>query len=714
MKLKSNCENKYFQILSQTNKNIPVIVSLLLIIKANVLKNEIFYLFAIFFRFLGLLIICGYYNSSSSSSIEGITISNFFRSFCFYGLIEKVKISNLTYLALSIVIFFLLIIIIFFYLKIIHDIKNKNKLEKISIFKIQIIVDHLIFLFFPYIIEFLSFIFYIEFNGDKFIIKKSLSSFLNMIIVFLNGISIIGYNIQSFFYILSINSPFDDTNDEIKFKYGRNKIIIISILQNIIIIESLVLYLNNNNLMIYTITINILLLIIFLILYLYYRNDFNYNTNTNYLINILSIFCFFSIIFEMISYFVGYTIESYVTLFFYTICKLIITLGFEYILNNIYEDKMINLLTDEIFKIFNDKNITENQKYNCFYYFIEMIKKIKDNKDNGNTEKLVDVILLHQSKCHHVECKCKYIEIFPYGKKYIDEYIKNLLERINFLFESTFVELDYLKNYDLVLLLSEHYYNYKNNPIFSYSMIQTVLLFNIKSLNINQILILYSALYKYIVKCNDIYENDFWDKNSEEMEKQMLERTKIKFFKSIFINYKYLMKVKKILYKYSNDILQLVKYKENMEETIQLVKDENNDIIKIESSFLTLKNVNNIKNILLGEFILKDNLLKYIRKLDANKIPIEMIYKSVLFSELFLCGKVPDEIMSLVLSINSDINSFFKKIEQNILLTLEEIFKKKSYDEIKVSNANDGDKFNNKDNLEEVSVDIESNIEIII
>ena len=416
----------------------------------------------------------------------------------------------------------------------------------------------------------------------------------------------------------------------------------------------------------------------------------------------------------MISYFVGYTIESYVTLFFYTICKLIITLGFEYILNNIYEDKMINLLTDEIFKIFNDKNITENQKYNCFYYFIEMIKKIKDNKDNVNTEKLVDVILLHQSKCHHVECKCKYIEIFPYGKKYIDEYIKNLLERINFLFESTFVELDYLKNYDLVLLLSEHYYNYKNNPIFSYSMIQTVLLFNIKSLNINQILILYSALYKYIVKCNDIYENDFWDKNSEEMEKQMLERTKIKFFKSIFINYKYLMKVKKILYKYSNDILQLVKYKENMEETIQLVKDENNDIIKIESSFLTLKNVNNIKNILLGEFILKDNLLKYIRKLDANKIPIEMIYKSVLFSELFLCGKVPDEIMSLVLSINSDINSFFKKIEQNILLTLEEIFKKKSYDEIKVSNANDGDKFNNKDNLEEVSVDIESNIEIII
>ena len=53
-------------------------------------------------------------------------------------------------------------------------------------------------------------------------------------------------------------------------------------------------------------------------------------------------------------------------------------------------------------------------------------------------------------------------------KKYVDEYINNFLERINFLIESAFVGLDYQKNYDLTVLLAEHYYNYKNNPILSY------------------------------------------------------------------------------------------------------------------------------------------------------------------------------------------------------------------------------------------------------
>ena len=119
---------------------------------------------------------------------------------------------------------------------------------------------------------------------------------------------------------------------------------------------------------------------------------------------------------------------------------------------------------------------------------------------------MVNIILLHQSKCHSNEYKCKYIEIFPFSKKYVDEYINNFLERINFLIESAFVGLDYQKNCDLTVLLAEHYYNYKNNPIFSYSMVQTILTFNTKSMSINQILILLTALTKYINKYDNKYE----------------------------------------------------------------------------------------------------------------------------------------------------------------------------------------------------------------
>ena len=78
---------------------------------------------------------------------------------------------------------------------------------------------------------------------------------------------------------------------------------------------------------------------------------------------------------------------------------------------------MISLLKEEIFKINNDKNILGNQNYDILYYFSDIYRRIKENNGNGNIKKMVNIILLHQSKCHSNECKCKYIEIFPYGKK---------------------------------------------------------------------------------------------------------------------------------------------------------------------------------------------------------------------------------------------------------------------------------------------------------
>ena len=372
---KKDDENKYYQIIKRTNKETPIFIILLLFIKSDAIENEIFYLFSIFFRYLGFLIICGNYNNSSSSSNNRKTISLFFRWFSSYGLTEKLRMSNLVYNILSILIFFLLLLMIFFYSKTLVTLKHKKKLESITINKIQIILDHLCFLLFPYIIEFLSFIYYIEFAGNKFIIKKNLNSFINIIILALNSISIIFYNIQSFFHILSINNPLDDNNNKIKLNYGRNKIIAINLLQNVIIIESLVLYLSNNYLTIYKTTINILILAILVVFYFYSYFNFNYNTKTNYLINILGIFCFFSMFFEMILYFFGFLVESYVILFFFNIFKLIISFCFDYTSNFLYERKMTSQLKEELFKIYNDKNFPDNNDYNCLYYLNELYRK---------------------------------------------------------------------------------------------------------------------------------------------------------------------------------------------------------------------------------------------------------------------------------------------------------------------------------------------------
>ena len=158
-------DNKYIQILKYINKDTPSIVPILLFIKADSLQNEIFYFIVIFFRFFGLIIICGNYSNSSSVSRDHLTISTIFRSICAYGLTEKLHITNLSYNIISLILFALLLMIYIIYYTSIRAIQNKNKSINLTILKIQVFFDVIFFILFPYIIEFLSFIFYIEFEG---------------------------------------------------------------------------------------------------------------------------------------------------------------------------------------------------------------------------------------------------------------------------------------------------------------------------------------------------------------------------------------------------------------------------------------------------------------------------------------------------------------------------------------------------------------------
>ena len=668
-------ENKYIQLIKHTNKETPYAILILLFLKANDFENELFYLICIFFRFLGLLIICGNYYDNSTINSQNIPISNIFRILSSYGLIKKITMTNQVYNLISIIVFILFLIFLTLNLMAFIALKNKDIFNKISILKIQIFLQNLLFLLFPYIIEFLSFIYYIQIFGDKFIIKKSSKNYINIIIMILNTLLIITLNIQGYFHNISINNPFDDNNDKIKLNYGRTKIFIISLLQNIIIIECLELYLSNNNLTIYNITLSILVLLIFIFFYLDCHYKFNYNTKTNYFINILSIFCFFSLFSEMILHFLGHIVQSYTIVFFYSILKLIFSFFFYYVTNNLYEKKMICLLSEKLFKIYDSKNISDFRDYDCLFYFKELYKKIKENNDHKNINKIVNIILIHQSKCNNFVCKCKYIQIFPYGKKYSKDYVNNFLERINLLFETIFVDLDYQNNYRITLLLAEHYCNFKDSPILSYSMIQTTLSFYSKLLNMNQLFLLLTASIKYISKCNDKYKIIQEYPNIEEENFINKQQT---LFKKIFINYKYLIKLKKILNKYASDYIQIIKFKEIFEDSIQFKNDDNDDIVKIKSYFLTTKNINKIMNILLEEFKLNKNLINYIKKLDPNKVCIDIVYKLYLFIDLFYCRNCPDEMISLMNSYNTEKNIYSLKFDPNILSTLELLYINKS------------------------------------
>ena len=674
---KKTDESKYVQIIQIKNKNTPIIIPLLLFIKADSTDNELYYMLTFLFRFMGLLIMSGNFNLDVSLPRDHLSISILFRVFTSYGIAERLKITNLVYIILSFLIFFLAIFFGLFYYKTIRTIKKKIQLTKISTYKFQILLDHIAFLLFPFIIEFLSFIYYMKLFGNNYIIKQTMPSYLNNIVLIINFFSLIAYNIQSYFHILSVNDPVSECKTRVKLRYGANKILILSLVQNIVIIESLVLYLSDKVLKIYKSLSDAVILIFFIGLFFQSKNTYNYKTRTNYLLSMLSIFCFFSILLEMLSYFVGYKIDSYMTLVSYTLCKIITSFCFSYVNNTLFERKMINKLEEDLFKIYNSNSSLNEINFDVLLFLFEILKKIASQKENGSdgqTKNIVNVIVLHKSKCNKNDCKCKYIRMFPRGKKYSKKYIQSFLERIFFLFESTFVEVDYLNNYELALIMAEHYYYYKKNPVFAYSMLQTTLFFHTKSLEMNQILVLFSGLHKYINKCNNPLDYS-GDQHGIGIEKIYLQEKQAKIYKTIYFNYKYLIKVKRVLKKYASDYLELLKFKENMEETVQINKDENNEIIKISSYYLSTKNLTNIINILLGEIDMNNDLISYLQLLDSNIIPISLIYKCFLFAELFLCGKIPNEIMTLMYSFSNERNLYTQKIQPDTLIKIKKAYK---------------------------------------
>ena len=141
--------------------------------------------------------------------------------------------------------------------------------------------------------------------------------------------------------------------------------------------------------------------------------------------------------------------------------------------------------------------------YDVFLYIFDILKNIKKNQKDIASVNLLNTIFEHQNKCNLNNCKCKLLQIIPHGEQYDINYTLNLIERIGFLIESSFVQLDFSGDYNLTLILSDHFYLLKENPIMAYSLLQTLLLFNFENLTLEQYLIIYETCQKYIESCLD-------------------------------------------------------------------------------------------------------------------------------------------------------------------------------------------------------------------
>ena len=83
-----------------------------------------------------------------------------------------------------------------------------------------------------------------KFFGSHYIIKQTMPSYLNYVDLIINFFSLFAYNIQSYFHTLSVNNLVSKYKIRVKSRYSVDKILILSFVKNIVIIEILVLFLS--------------------------------------------------------------------------------------------------------------------------------------------------------------------------------------------------------------------------------------------------------------------------------------------------------------------------------------------------------------------------------------------------------------------------------------------------------------------------------------
>ena len=734
---------KYYNILNRIQKKYSIFEGFFIIIRLSLTDNSFYYSLSIIFRFIPLIIISGNFLSSLMrySSIYNTnankTIYQISKILTCHYLVEQFNLTGTIYiyLCLLIFVFFAIRLIIYF-----NIIKRLRKFKHIKIWPIPcnylIINDHIIFLFFPYIIEFLSFSYYIYFFPDKFIIKNNnKNEILTYFLIFLNTLLIIAYNINNYIYMICSNKIYSSnefeviskiiakSNSQKSISYNITQIdfYILIILQNIVLVVTLENYISSTIKLYFKIVISIILLIIFLI-FLHNRiYNHNYSTIINIIINILIIFCFYSIIFDFILIFTNFTnrrlykSNNILNEIIYFIAKLILS----YTTNSLILFKKNKFLEKIIRQILFQENNVKNKNHlkDALIYLNEILLKIKEQNDDEKNVLLIKFLNIHINNCNKIDCNCKLLKIFL--KAYNDDttyiydkiennFSSNLLIILNYLYESVFIEYGYTNKYDLTILLAEHFCHLRDNPTMSFSFIVNLIIRKRKELTKFQMTSLYELSQKYVyyisAKLKIEKENKEFEKEKNSLMNRQIFEYFEEFYKTLMLSYK----VRNLINKYIINFIKILKYKTIFEETLSFQFDEDNKTINnikinffdmnsnIDSNFydsnksikkenrndkgfkycIDNSNLYNIINILNKEQNYYKNICNIVQFSNSSiNIPIFMIYKYYLFFDIFEGRKIPEIIANKLndaLSNHKIYNT--NKITKNIFLLLKKLY----------------------------------------
>ena len=670
--------NSNYNYLFYTIRKLSSFESFLIIKKLYFTDNVFYYFLCLIFRFIPLFILSGNYSTFFKKNKKSKTIYQYLKTLTCHNIINQFKISIKVYLLIHVFLFVLFIIKIIINVFLIIKIDNNKYLNKRpSPNKYKIILDHFIFLFFPYIIEYLSFSYYIYLFPDKFIINiNNKTNYNSYIFIILSTFLIVGYNIDNYLGMISSNKMniitiFDaylritsgKNNKHIAYRISNLALYILIFLQNFTIVLTLENYLNFKTLTYFKIIISIIILLAIIIFIFSTINEYNYTNIINIFIYIFIFFCFYSIIIDFIIYLLKYKLNNNITNLIYIIFKLYIS----YITYMFVKIKTHKILGSKVIQIlFEEKNKEQSFQYiESLYYFHNVMVEIKDKKHIYSVLLLIKFLNNHINICRKLVCNCKLLKPFVQNiiinkndNEEVNSYIDKLLDILSYLFEGIFIELNYFDKYDLSILLSEHFCHLKNNPTMSFSFINTLIISQRRRFSKFQIVSLYEFSQKYVNFLIAKIKYDTERGINCEYKESLIKNIKIDELINSYANLIFFRLIKKLLINYIDNEIKILKYKNIFIDSIIFQYDENNEvIISVKILFFNQKtrienlydnkakykkkdedvtNLQAISFLLKKENIYHMELSNFINQMDINQnIPVFLVFKLYIFFDIF-------------------------------------------------------------------------------
>ena len=664
-----NDEYKFDLIKLRVHNKVKYSIVSHLFLKQSITSYKFIHIAYIIISSIGLLILSNEFIPQEKQEY----FSNYIREITIFSFAKRLKITHSTYLIICAIIF---IICLFRLIYMIYFSYQSNSMDPFNNFKnkknfLTRILNHIVYVFFSFIIEFLSFIFYIEIFPNKFIIKKdsNVDESLQIIFLVLNSILIVIYNLNNYYFVKLIDRPLCQQNYPIKFKFTFSKIILLMILQNFSLIHPLKYYFKDKINKILCLVYFGIILLFLISAYLIEINTYNIDNLINSIISFIGEFCFVSVLIEILIYALDIKCYSFKEIFFFTLIKVILSFCLFFALKKIYYKIMMKLIRKKIFN--NPYNNQFDKELNDSILFI---REMYENKNKKFLSQINILFIEHKKNCSNNNCACRLI-ILKRLKKNNDLFnLEETIKKLNYFLESILIHFNYQNNYPLSLLLSEHFLIYKENPLMAYSILQTLLHCNIENLTKDQLIIIYECMTKYI----KIYikgKAKRIDIEKQNGTKSIL--SKINKEEELSQYFHLAIKIKtviKFMIKYSTEFLSIVHHKDNYESSSVVKLDEIfNEIKYIISPYLTTKILNNLLRFLSLENTYTLYIEKYIHDLDeySRNLTYEFLYKIFLFADFFWNGKIPEKLIKIFYIFNTEHFIYNAEINQQIYPLLE-------------------------------------------